>query len=93
MRSGTASEDEVEKGLMTFESLGEAVLSYCWLLLLTDSANCYASLLRGKPCTVEKCVRIQSSYLRDLLDAIALTFIDKDSIWQIHRLKTAAVII
>ena len=27
---------------------------------------------------MEKCVRIQLSYLRDLLDVIALTFIDKD---------------
>ena len=77
LRAGLGNDAQIEKGLLKFSQEGDSILSLCRMMFLTDSANCYASLLCGKPTTVEKCVRIQLSYLRDLLGAIYLTLIDK----------------
>ena len=52
LRSGSEIEDLIEKGLMNSPQQVGAILSMCGMLLLTDSANCYASLLRGKPATL-----------------------------------------
>ena len=49
-RSISESQEQIEKGLMTFAPPGEAMLSLRRMLLLAaDSANCYASLLCGDP--------------------------------------------
>ena len=46
------------------------------MLSMTDSANCFSSILSGAPSAVEKSVRIILAYLRDMCDVISLTFID-----------------
>ena len=45
--------------------------------MLADSANWYGSILTGHPKTVDKSVRIQLSFIRDLRRSLALTFIDE----------------
>ena len=48
------------------------------LLLLTDSANAYASLITGFPNTTERALRIVLAYTRNLLNIMAISFVDKD---------------
>ena len=48
------------------------------LLMLTDSANAYSSLVSGFPHTVEKSMRVILSYTRNLLTVMCISFIDKD---------------
>ena len=59
-------------------ALGNEQLGASKLLMLTDSANAYASLVSGSPHTVEKSMRVILSYTRNLLTAMRISFADKD---------------
>ena len=48
------------------------------LLLLTDSADAYASLVTGFPNTTERALRIALAYTRNLLNIMAISFADID---------------
>ena len=48
------------------------------LLLMTDSYNCYSSILSGSPKNTEKSINAQLSYVRDISTSLALTFIGKN---------------
>ena len=46
-------------------------------IVMTDSANAYSSILSGNPMCSEKQVRISLFCVRDVMDIITLSFIDK----------------
>ena len=48
------------------------------LLVLTDSANAYASLVSGHPAPNEKKLRVLLRYVRNILNLLAISFLDKD---------------
>ena len=46
-------------------------------LVMTDSANAYSAILPGNPMCSEKQVRISLLCVRDVMDIVTLSFIDK----------------
>ena len=44
---------------------------------MTDSANCYSSIISGRPENEDTGVGIQLSFVWDLRDCLSLTFIDQ----------------
>ena len=75
LRNSSGLSESLQRDLFDNRMMGGSLSYICRMLLLTDSANVYASLLCGKGPSAEKSVRIQISYLRDMSDVMALTFI------------------
>ena len=48
------------------------------LLVLADSANAYSSLASGFPNPTEKTIKVLLSYIRNWMNLLALSFVDKD---------------
>ena len=67
--------DKIRGNLFKFDNKYVDLLK---LLVFTDSANAYASILSGHPATLERTLRIQLSYVRDLSTLCCISFIDKD---------------
>ena len=67
--------DRIRGNLVQFDNKYVGMLK---LLVFTDSANAYASILSGHPATSERTLRIQLSYVRDLSALCCVSFIDKD---------------
>ena len=75
LRGEFTQEETLQRNVFNRDKNGESWAYIARMLLLTDSANIYASLLCGKGSSMGKSVRIQVSYLRDISDVMAITFL------------------
>ena len=76
LHSDSISKDKLINQLFDRTQKGDDIIFWCRMLLMTDSANCFSSVLSGSPSSTEKSVRIILAYLRDMCEVISLTFID-----------------
>ena len=76
LHSDSVCKDKLINQLFDKSIKGDDIVFWCRMLLMTDSANCFSSILSGSPTSIEKSARIVLAYLRDMCDVIALTFID-----------------
>ena len=78
LRGESKQKEMLEKAMRKLEENPDYMQSWCRLLLMTDSYNCYSSILSGSPKNSEKSINIQLAYVRDISESLALTFIDKN---------------
>ena len=78
LQSDSTCKEKLINQLFDRSNKGDDIVHWCKMLLMTDSANCYSSILSGSPSSTEKSVRIILSYLRDICEVTALTFIDQN---------------
>ena len=76
LHSESLNKDKLINQLFDKSHKGDDIVFWCRMLLMTDSANCFSSILSGSPSSTEKSVRIILAYLRDMCEVISLTFID-----------------
>ena len=77
MRESAMQSNDFEKEVLSIPQNTCLLQHRCKLLVMTDSYNCYSSILPGSPKNSEKGINIQLSYIRDISEILALTFIDK----------------
>ena len=78
VRAEAKDTEKVRKRNAPLVKNADYLQSWCRLLVMTDSYNCYSSILPGSPKNSEKSINIQLSYIRDISEIMALTFIDKN---------------
>ena len=76
LHSESRNKDKLINQLFDRSHKGDDIVFWCRMLLMTDSANCFSSILSGSPSSTEKSIRIILAYLRDMCEVMSLTFID-----------------
>ena len=78
VRGESPNKDQLAKAMCKLDENPDYMQSWRRLLLMTNSYNCYSSIISGSPGNSEKSINVQLAYVRDASGSLALTFIDKN---------------